>query len=30
VEFTATGDVHVRPSAYDVPKHEVHYVLWNA
>ena len=28
-EFTATGDVHVRPGAYYVPKHEVDYVLWN-
>jgi len=27
--FTATGDVHVRPGAYYVPKHEVDYVLWN-
>jgi hypothetical protein len=28
-EFTATGDIHVRPGAYYVPKHEVDYVLWN-
>jgi hypothetical protein len=28
-EFTATGDVHVQPGAYYVPKHEVDYVLWN-
>jgi hypothetical protein len=28
-ECTATGDIHVRPGAYYVPKHEVDYVLWN-
>jgi hypothetical protein len=28
-EITATGDVHVQPGAYYVPKHAVDYVLWN-
>jgi hypothetical protein len=28
-QFTATGDVHVQPGGYYVPKHEVDYVLWN-